>query len=459
MNRTSITDIAKATEGQLIKTCGSDTVSGVVHDSRECGSDDLFVCVIGENRDGHDYLEQVIEAGCRNLLVSNADRIKEHYQVNAVLVEDTVEAMGKLASWYLDQLNIMRIAVTGSVGKTSTRDMIYYVLNEKFRCGRNLKNYNNHIGLPLSIFRLDDEDDAVVLEMGMSDFGEISYLSGIVRPQIGVITGIGTSHMEYLGSREGIFRAKMEITDHLAGKSDGGTMIFAYDEEFLNPERACGDYESIFTGGSEKSDYIVTDVEDRGIDGVSFSIVHGGRKREFSVPVPGRHNAFNGALAVAVGDRLGLSDEQIGNGLGKVRLTGHRLRIIRENGLTIIDDTYNASPDSMKAGLKVLQMSRTGGRKTAILGEMYELGKEEKDLHRMVGVYAAECGIDRLVGIGPLAENITEGASSKGVETFWFEDVDGFLREKDRLAGSGDLVLVKASRGMELERVVRAYTE
>lgn len=470
MNITRIDDIAKATKGRIIKGVEDRTVSGVVHDSRECGPDDLFVCVIGENLDGHSFIPQVIEAGCRALLVSDESVVLPGSEeatgspvlpedTAVILVEDTVKAMDDLARWYLAKLDIETVAVTGSVGKTSTRDMIYYVLNEKFKCGRNLKNYNNEIGLPLSIFRLDDSFEAVVLEMGMSGFGEISLLSDIVKPRIGVITNIGTAHMELLGSREGIFRAKMEITESLKSKSEGGTMVVAFDEEFLNLERIDGDYESVFIGSDGRSDYIVGDIEDEGIDGVGFSLEHREETRKFRVPVPGRHNAINASLAIAIGDRLGLTTEEINRGLAKIELTGHRLRIVRGTDITVIDDTYNASPDSMKSGLKVLERSRCEGRRIAILGDMYELGDEEVHMHRDVGVFAAGCGIDAVIGIGPMAKNITEGASSGGKEIFWFETREDFLEKKDEYVGPGDLILVKASRGMQLEEIVEGLTQ
>ena len=471
MNRTELIDIAKATNGRIISGSENHAVTGVVHDSRECGPGDIFVCVIGENLDGHSFIPQVVEAGCRALLISdrtvfddmcsggNADGPGAREDLNVILVDNTVKAMGDLAEWYLETLGLTTVAVTGSVGKTSTRDMIYYVLNEKFKCGRNLKNYNNEIGLPLSIFKLDDSYEAVVLEMGMSDFGEISRLSRIAGPDIGVITNIGTSHMEHLGSREGIFRAKMEITENLKPADEGGTMVVAFDEEFLNRERVRGDYEVIFAGQDGRSDYIVGDIDDEGIDGVSFSLEHREERRRFTVPVPGRHNATNATLAIAIGDLLGLTTEEIRRGLAKTSLTGHRLRVVRSADITVIDDTYNASPDSMKSGLKVLERSRCTGRRIAILGEMYELGEDEARMHRDVGIFAAGCDIDMVIGIGTLAENITEGSRTGGKTVEWFETKEDFIRKKDDYIKPGDLILVKASRGMKLEEVVEGLTD
>ena len=458
MKPITIDEIIKATGGKLVRRCSEEKITGVRHDSRECGQGDLFVCIKGPNRDGHSFIPQTLEQGCRTYLISDESLLPAEAELNAILVEDTVYAMGELAGYYLDQLDLIRVAVTGSVGKTSTRDMIWYVLNEKYKCGRNLKNFNNDVGLPISIFTLDDSFEAVVLEMGMSDFGEIDRLARIVRPQIGVITNIGVAHMQNLGSRDGIFRAKMEITNHLRPADEGGTMVFVYDDEFLNRERTAGDYESIFVGSNGRSDFILSDIEDHGIDGVTFRLEHNQVDRKYHIPVPGRHNAFNGAIAAAVGDLLGETPEQIAAGLEKAELTGHRLKILRTADLTVIDDTYNASADSMKAALKVLQTS-SAGRRVAILGEMYELGEQSGKLHYGVGVFARSCGIDQLIAIGPLAKNIAEGAGGGETQTAFFDTKEAFLKKKNSLLKPGDLVLVKASRGMRMEEIVTALTE
>lgn len=456
MKAITIDDILKATGGELIRSCRETKITGVRHDSRECGAGDMFVCIKGPNRDGHSFIPQVMDQGCRTLLISDESFLKEDMDVNAVLVKDTVYAMGELASDYLQRLDPIRVAVTGSVGKTSTRDMIYYVLKEQFRSGRNLKNFNNDIGLPISIFNLDETCEAVVLEMGMSGFGEIERLAQIVKPQIGVITNIGVSHMENLGSREGIFRAKMELTNHLISGEEGGKMVFVYDDEFLNPENTKGDYESIFIGTDGRSDYILSQIEDHGIDGVSFDLEHRGISRKVTIPVPGRHNAFNGAIAAAIGEQLGMSPEKILAGLSKVQLTGNRLKVRRsEDGrITVIDDTYNASPDSMKGALKVLQQSSCSGRRVAILGDMYELGETSDRLHFGVGVFARSCGIDELIAVGPAARQIAEGAGGGQTLTARYDTKEDFLKHRAEHIRPGDLVLVKASRGMQMEKIV-----
>lgn len=452
MKKTAIEQIAKASGGELIAAGSSKFITGIRHDSREVCPGEMFVAIQGEKQDGHKYIPQVIEKGCAAVLISDAKACPKDADLNVILVDDTVAAMGRIASWYLDSLGIRRVAVTGSVGKTSTRDMIWYVLSEKYNCGRNLKNFNNNIGLPISIFQFDEHTEAAVLEMGMDAFGEIEYLSSIVKPEIGVITNIGIAHMEKLGSREGIFRAKMEITKNILPESEGGTLVFAGDEEFLTKERTAGDYGQIEVGETAGADLRISEVEDHGIEGISFIVEYeeDGRteRRRIATPAAGAHNAVNAAIALAVGRKLGVSIEEGAEGLKKVELTGSRLRKIEGNNVNIIDDTYNANPFSMMSAIDVLVRS-DAARRVAILGDMFELGPDEKALHRQVGQHAAEAGVDELIAIGDLAANIAEGGRGRH-----FKDKESFLEVIGDHIRPGDLVLVKASRGMHLEEIV-----
>lgn len=455
MRRTSIEEILAATGGRLIQKSEEKFITGVRHDSRETSAGHMFVAIAGENRDGHMYIPAVVKKGCRTVLVSHtegwlAELDDAGQSVNAILVEDTAAAMGKLAAWYLSSLDIRRVAVTGSVGKTSTRDMIYYVLSGKYRCGRNLKNYNNNIGLPISIFRFDEDTEAAVLEMGMDAFGEIDYLSGIVKPEIGVITNVGIAHMEKLGSREGIFKAKMELAGNITPKAEGGTLVFAGDEDFLTKAKTAGDYEQIEIGIKKDADLVISDIDDFGIEGIKFTAVCDGEKAEVRLPVPGRHNAVNAGLALAVGKRLGVSLREGAACLAGAELTGSRLKKIEGKNVTIIDDTYNANPDSMKSALDVLKNSRAK-RRVAILGDMFELGEEEERLHREVGLYAKNIGIDRVLCIGTLAAEISSAAAGTH-----FPDRESFLSRMGDYIREGDMVMVKASRGMGLEKIVEA---
>ena len=452
MKKTAIEQIAKASGGELITAGSADFITGIRHDSREVCPGDMFVAIVGENQDGHKYIPQVIEKGCAAVLVSDADACPQDADVSVILVEDTIAAMGKIAAWYLDSLGIRRVAVTGSVGKTSTRDMIWYVLSEKYNCGRNLKNYNNNIGLPISIFQFDEHTEAAVLEMGMDAFGEIEYLSSIVKPEVGVITNIGIAHMEKLGSRDGIFQAKMEITKNILPEKEGGTLVFAGDSEYLTKQRTAGDYGQIEVGEGADADLRISGVEDHGIAGITFFVEYeeGGikEKKRIELPAAGAHNAANAAIALAVGRKLGVSIQEGAEGLKKVELTGSRLRKIDGASVGIIDDTYNANPFSMMSAIDVLVRS-DAKRRVAILGDMFELGIDEKELHRKVGEHAAAAGVDELITIGNLAEHITEGGGGRH-----FKDKAAFLEVMGDCIRPGDLVLVKASRGMHLEEIV-----
>lgn len=435
-------------------------ITEVVHDSRDAKNGSMFVAVIGKNRDGHDYIRQAAANGCRTILASYTgewyeamcrdDKLHQDAPLNVIIVDDTVAAMGKLAAWYIKSLKIRCVAVTGSVGKTSVRDFIYYVLSEKYNCGRNLKNYNNNIGLPLSVFRFDDDTQVAVLEMGMDDFGEISYLSGMITPEIGVITNIGIAHIEKLGSREGIFKAKMELTENIECKAKGGALIFAGDGMFLTKERTAGDYDQIEIGYERDCDYVISDVDDFGVEGIEFSVERGGEKTVVRLPVPGVHNAVNGAIAMAVGERFNIEPGESAKGLEKAVLTGRRLRRTKGATVSIIDDTYNANPASMMSALDVLSKSRAD-RRIAILGDMFELGGDTEKLHRRIGEYARSIGIDQVIAVGDLAVNIAAGAG--GV---YFHDKKSLLDVIGDYIQQGDLILVKASRGMEMEEIVEA---
>lgn len=464
MNRLTIREIIRATEGTLIKGHEENHIKGVKHDSRECREGDMFVAIAGKNQDGHKYIPQVVSAGCNTMLVSHLegwmDEVKAD-DINIIKVDDTVYALGELAKYYLSTLDVLKVAVTGSVGKTSVRDMIYYVLSEKYVCGRNLKNFNNFIGLPISIFQFDNSTEAVVLEMGMDKFGEIDRLAGIVQPHIGVITNIGMSHIENLGSREGIFKAKMEITNHIKGEKGkpSGLLVFPDDDEFLTKENTSGNYEQISIGTDGRSEYIISDVDDFGLEGIQFTVEHLEESQRISLDVPGRHNAVNASVAIAVGCAAGITMEEAQRGLSKVELTGSRLKNIKTDKLSVIDDTYNASPDSMKSAIKVLELSQCQGNKIAILADMLELGAQSAEQHFGVGLFARGLRIDKIIAIGNDAEHIANGADGGMAEVVYFSNKEEFFRNMDKYVGDGDIILVKGSRGMKMEQVVEKLVE
>lgn len=459
MKKLTMKQIEEGTGGRLIGSGGGTQVEGICTDSRKAKEGDLFFALIGDNHDAHRYIRQVLEAGCCDLVVSDEEaflQAKGDYEASAVLVEDTTEALQRLAAYYLKLLDLKKIAVTGSTGKTSTRDMIWYVCNEKFKAGKNVGNLNNHLGVPLTILSFDEDTQVGILEMGMDKFGEIDLLAKIVRPDIGVITNIGLSHIENLGSQEGIFQAKMELTNYFG---EGNTLIVHQDEEFLNRDRIGGPYRLVTTGFDGRSDYIISGIDDFGAEGIQFTLEHQGKTQRVSLPVPGRHNAFNGALAVAAGAQLGITMEEASAGLAKVQLTDKRLTVRGKNGIKVIDDTYNASPDSVKAALDVLMHTR-GLRNVAVLGDMFELGEESPGQHRLVGRYAARLGVQLLIAIGKDARFLAEGAREEGLEDVrYYEEKKDFLREMDTVIEKGDVILVKGSRGMKMEEIVKIIME
>ena len=459
MNRLTIEEVIRASGGVLIKGNTNEYVTGVKHDSRECEAGDMFVAIKGDNNDGHKFIPQVVKNGCRTVMVSHTQGWLDEVageDINIIKVDDTVYSLGDLAAYYLSTLDVLRIAVTGSVGKTSVRDMIYYVLSERYSCGRNLKNYNNFIGLPISIFRFDSSTEAVVLEMGMDKLGEIDRLAEIVKPNIAVITNIGVSHIENLGSRDGIFKAKMEIAKHISRFDSGeeGVLIFPWDDEYLTRENTAGAYRQIAIGEDGRSEYIISGVDDFGLEGIQFVLEHKEKNSRIRLNIPGRHNAVNASVAIAVGVEAGVSIDEARQGLLKTELTGSRLKTIDTGRLKIIDDTYNANPDSMKSAMKVLELSGCDGKKTAILGDIFELGEESARLHYGVGLFARSLNIDTVIAVGEHAARIAEGAAGGNAQVVYYDDVEKLRSDLGGSVSRGDIVLVKGSRGMRMERIV-----
>ena len=462
MREFTVEEIIKATGGILIGGRGTNKVLSVCTDSRLAKPGDVFFPLIGENNDAHKFLGQVIQAGCRTLVVSDESQVPaaafsdQYADTDIIAVPDTTKALQDLARYYLNTLPLKKkIAVTGSVGKTSTRDMLYYVAATKYRTGRSMKNFNNGFGLPLSILEFAPDTEIAVLEMGMSSPGEIIKLSELVRPDIAVITNIGVSHVENLGSRMGILREKMDVCAYF---DESSTLIINADNDMLTEENVKGNYNLITVGSEENSVYTVNDVCDFGDKGIKYTLCHDDKKYEVSLPVPGAHNAVNSALAVAAGSMLGISAEDAIQGLAAAELTGSRLKVKSGGGIKVIDDTYNACPESMKGAIDTLMATEPeeGGRRVAVLGDMFELGPESNQMHFEVGRHAAVKNPDLLVAVGENARYYVEGAAPLGAEKIlYFPDRKELMEAADLVINSGDVVLVKASRGMEMEKFVK----
>ena len=439
--------VADIVGGRLVLGDGSSEITGAVHDSRAAAAGKIFVAIKGERVDGHDYINSAIGNGCTAYFIDNEGAVNsiEDKSADVVLVDDAVSALQELAKWYMSQLDAKKVAVTGSTGKTSTRDLVYYVLKEKFKTQKNEGNFNSTIGVPLTILDFDDDLEVAVLEMGMDHKDEIKTMCDIARPDIACITNIGISHMENLGSQDGVFDAKMEVTSFF---DENSSLIVTECEKYLNRNKVKGDYQLVVTGFGDGSDFFIEDVIQKEDMSISFTVTEKatGEKFRFNVPLPGEHNAKNATLAIAAGRKLGMTFEEIQRGLAKVELTGRRLSLIERNGIRVIDDTYNASPDSMKAALDVLSKME-GKRSIAVLGDMYELGPDEIKLHEEVGTVAKSKG-HYTVTVGQLAKHMHGDRH--------FDTKEEFIKEMSGTFEEGDVVLIKASRGMAMEELIES---
>ncbi len=452
MEKLTIREIKEAVGGELL--CGSEenTVSSICIDSRLAEEGSMFIPIIGEVHDAHKFIPQVIEKGCRALLISNKEALDDIGGLDLIYVKNTTKALQHLAYYYLKKLNLKTIAVTGSVGKTSTRDITYAILSEKYRTGTTVKNYNNDIGVPLTIFSFDAAMEAAVLEIGMDHAGEIHRLVNIIRPDVGVITNVGVSHIENLGSRENIRAAKMEIVDYF---DENNTLVLNRDNDMLENISEETDYKILNVGTKPENEYYVHNIVDFGLQGIKFTLTHEEIDYKIEVPIPGAHNAVNATLAIAACNVLGVSIEKAVSGISKIKLTEKRLAIKEGNGMCIIDDTYNAAPDSMKSAINTLMKSK-GKRKVAILAGMNELGAKSTEYHYDVGVYAGEQSVDLLIAIGAKAKDIADGAKKvlEDDKVLYFPTKDEFYHKLREILKTGDTILVKASRNMEMEQVI-----
>lgn len=463
MKNMTLENIEKACGGRYIGTEAEKKteVLGVVIDSRQVESGYLFVAIPGEKVDGHKFIPDVFAKGAAAVL---SEQQLEDPAGPYILVESTTKALRDLAEYYRKSLDIKVVGITGSVGKTSTKEMIASVLSEKYRVLKTEGNYNNEIGLPLTIFKIRAEHEVAVLEMGISEFGEMHRLATMANPDICVITNIGLCHLENLKTRDGILKAKTESFAHL--KKDG-IAILNGDDDKLSTIRQVGDKEPAFYGMEEKMEYredakksvYATGVENLGLYGMQARIHTPEGERDVRIPIPGEHNVYNALAATAVGLSLGLSLDQISSGILKAKTIGGRTNLLNTGSMTVIDDCYNANPVSMKASIDVLATAE--GRKIAVLGDMGELGENEKKLHYEVGEYLAKKEIDVLFCAGELSEEIAKAAQkeSKTCEVYYFKTRDALLEQLLPFLKKGDTVLVKASHFMEYPEIVKALTD
>ncbi len=427
-------------------------VKNIVSDSRQVQSGSLFVAIPGERVDGHAFIEDVIAKGALCIL-SQRDLGARPYPY--IRVESSLQAVKDIAEFYLKGLEIPVVGITGSVGKTSAKEIIASVLSQKYRTLKTQGNFNNELGLPLTVFRLRPEHQIAVLEMGINHFGEMTRLARIARPDTCVITNIGPCHLEFLGSRDGVFKAKTEIFQYL--NPDGQAILNGDDDKLIAVKEVHG-RPPVFFGLNPDLDVWANCIQDKGLLGIQCRIHLQDISFPAQIPIPGRHMVYNALAAAAVGRHYGLSVEQIQQGIQNLEAVSGRMHMIRKGPLTVIDDCYNANPVSMKASLDVLK--NTPGRKTAILGDMGELGEDELRLHWEVGLHAADCCLDLCVCVGKLSRHMAEAARQKNpqMETLHMESLEDLLKILPDVAQKGGAVLVKASHFMQFEKIVQNLT-
>lgn len=455
MKNMTISNIAEACKGRLCGDNGNRAeATCVVIDSRKMEKGGIFIATKGERVDGHDFILQVVEAGA---LAVVCEREPEDCRVPYILVENSFQALKEIAEFYRKQLSIPVIGITGSVGKTSTKEMIAAVISEGFRVLKTEGNFNNEIGLPLTVLQIRPEHEAAVLEMGISDFGEMHRLSRIARPDICVMTNIGQCHLENLGTREGILKAKSEIFDFM---NPEGHIVVNGDDDMLIRVKAKGSHEPVHFGLDPSNEVFASGVMNKGLLG-SEAVIHMDLEVfPVEIPLPGAHMIYNALAAAAVGKCMGLSGRQIRDGIGKVQAVGGRSHVISLPSCTIIDDCYNANPVSMRAAIDLLTMAL--GRKVAILGDMFELGEKEKEMHGEIGAYAVKKDIDVLICTGELSRFMYESAlkeqqvqaARRKTEIYYFKTREEMLGQLKKILQPGDSILIKASHGMEFEKVV-----
>ncbi|MDQ0232491.1 UDP-N-acetylmuramoyl-tripeptide--D-alanyl-D-alanine ligase [Metabacillus malikii] len=449
----TLREIEKMVNGSGLEVKDKDKdnhIIGVSTDTRTTANGNLFIPLVGENFDGHKFVSTAIDKGAKAIIWSRKVP-NPPLDIPVIYVDDTLTALQDLAENYLEQVNPKVVGITGSNGKTTTKDMVAAVLETTYKIHKTNGNYNNHIGLPLTILSMDEETEIVILEMGMSGKGEIELLSNIAKPDVAVITNIGEAHLLDLGSREAIAEAKLEIVNGL--KSEG-ILIYHGDEPLLQERVPTKTQKTITFGNSTENDYFATSITQK-VKGTTFQIA----EETYSLPVLGKHNIQNALAAYAVARHYHVKTADIKKGFQQLKVTGMRLELQQtSSGISIINDAYNASPSSMRAAINLLEDLDGFNKKIVVLGDMLELGKDEKNYHFEIGKAIDPGKITYVLTYGQLGAEIAEGAKQVISEEFvrHFEDKEALVNTLKSLTHTGDVVLVKASRGMKLEDVVNS---
>ena len=454
MRRFGFEDVVNATGGTPVNSERVvRKITNVTMDSRKVVQGSLFVAIKGERVDGHDFIKEVFSKGAAAVL---CDHVPEGVIGPCVVVEDTVKGLQEVARWYRSTLNVKVVGITGSVGKTSTKEMVAAVLAEKFNVLKTIGNYNNEIGLPLTVLSIEEDTEIAVLEMGISDFGEMRVLSRIACPDICVITNIGQCHLEFLHDRDGILKAKSEIFEFM--NPEGRIYLNGDDDKLVTVTEVKG-IKPTFFGLKDTNDVYPASKESMGLGGTRMRISLRGSLFDAEIHMLGDHMVSNAMAASAIASDLGMDKNQIAAGLYTAKTIDGRSNLIPKGTGYIIDDCYNASPASMMAALDTLNLAT--GRKVAILGDMFELGPDSDNMHAAVGRYAVSIGIDKLVCVGENCRHMYSAAlKEKGTTGIgYYTDLESLLKNLRIEIKEGDNVLVKSSHGMGFAKLVEALKE
>lgn len=445
MTGCTVKELCAAVGGTLLQQSGA-VVTQVSTDSRSIPNRALFVPLVGERFDGHDYLDAALERGAAGCLTAKkpASLLKDKFYIQ---VSDTLEALKALAAWYRAKFDIPMVQVTGSAGKTTTKEMIATVLSQRFSTLKTQANFNNAIGTPMTLLNLAPEHQAAVIETGMNHFGEIRYLSEMVRPTVAVITNVGDAHIENLGgTRQGILQAKCEIFENL---QPGGLAVLNGDDELLSGLAL--PFETVLCGRNERCGVRVTNVAEHGIEGVTCTVTTKRKVYEVAIPSPGAYMIYPAAMAIAIGEHLGLTKAELLSGIAAYRPVGSRMHLVRcGGGRIIIDDCYNANPQAMAEALRILAQTEHP-RRMAVLGDMGELGDLTEQAHRDMGALTRTLGLDTVVAVGPKAKAIQDA----NPDVLWFPTVAEALSAIRAAFTAGTAVLVKASHAMHFTDIVK----
>ena len=445
-------EMLNAIDGEVIVQKEEANFNKLCIDTRKVEKDNVFLAIKGANFNGNDFAIKALESGASVAIIDEVKFDEQDAQGKGTIikVKNTREALLNLSKFYREKLGLKVVGVTGSTGKTSTKDLIAALLSDKYKVFKTKGNFNNDIGLPLMILELTSDYDVAVLEMGMSSLGEIELLASVARPDIGVITNIGLSHIENLKTQENILKAKMEISTFFNKEN----VLIVNGEDKLLQNISSNVFKVKKIGYNHEYDVYASNIILREEE-TEFLAHAFGEEAVFNLPMAGKHNVLNTMLAIEVAECLGVSFKQMVKGLENLEATSMRLQVVKKQGLTIINDCYNASPDSMKSSLDVLSAYKNG-RRVAILGDMYELGDESEKAHYEVGKYAKD-KVDTLIVIGGYIKNFKDGFDSDNI--IMYNTKEECIKELENIVKLDDVVLIKASRGVKLEDVVKKLEE